>query len=70
MGEAQAKITVYEKELNNAQKVIAKSKKGQEVQQLYKDNESLQHKLRCQEDEFRMQNQTLLEELSKVSVLK
>ena len=67
MGEAQAKITVYEKELGSAQKVIAKSKKGQEVQQLYKDNESLQHKLRCQEEEFRMQNQTLLEELSKVS---
>ena len=69
LGEAQAKITVYEKELSNAQKTIGKSKKAQEVQQLYKDNESLQHKLRCQEEEFRMQNQTLLEELSKVSTI-
>ena len=67
LGEAQAKITVYEKQLSSAQKTIGKSKKAQEVQQLYKDNESLQHKLRCTEEEFRMQNQTLLEELSKVS---
>lgn len=67
LGEAQAKITVYEKELGSAQKTIGKSKKAQEVQQLYKDNESLQRKLRCTEEEFRMQNQTLLEELSKVS---
>ena len=67
LGEAQAKITVYEKELGSAQKTIGKSKKAQEVQQLYKDNESLQYKLRCTEEEFRMQNQTLLEELSKVS---
>ena len=66
LGEAQAKITVYEKELTSAQKSIAKSKKAQEVQQIIKDNESLQHKLRCQEEEFRLQNQTLLEELSKV----
>ena len=66
LGEAQAKITVYEKELTSAQKTIAKSKKALEVQQIIKDNESLQHKLRCQEEEFRLQNQTLLEELSKV----
>ena len=66
LGEAQAKITVYEKELTSAQKSIAKSKKAQEVHQIIKDNESLQHKLRCQEEEFRLQNQTLLEELSKV----
>ena len=69
LGEAQAKITVYEKELANAQKVITKSKKAQEVQQIIKGNESLQHKLRCQEEEFRIQNQTLLEELSKVRMM-
>ena len=67
LGEAQAKVNVFEKELSNAQKVIAKSKKTQEVQQILKDNESLQHKLLCQEEEFRLQNQTLLEELTKVS---
>jgi len=68
LGEAQAKITVFEKELTSAQKTIAKSKKAQEVHQIIKDNESLQHKLRCQEEEFRLQNQTLLEELSKLVV--
>jgi hypothetical protein len=57
---------VIEKELGNAQKVISKSKKVQQVQQVVKDNESLQYQLRNQEEEFRLQNQTLLEELSKV----
>ena len=66
LGEAQAKVSVYEKELSNAQKVIAKSKKAQEVQQILKDNDSLQNKLHSQEEEFRLQNQTLLEELAKV----
>ena len=66
LGEAQAKITVFEKELTNARKVIAKSKKAQEVKDIIKTNESLQSKLRCQEEEFRIQNQTLLQELSKV----
>ena len=68
MGEAQAKNNVYEKELTNANKVIAKSKKAQEVQQLFKDNDSLQRKLQSQEEEFRLQNQTLLQELSKVGI--
>ena len=68
LGEAQAKITVFEKELNNARKVIAKSKKAQEVKDIIKTNESLQNKLRCQEEEFRIQNQTLLQELSKVGL--
>ena len=66
LGEAQAKVNVYEKELSNAQKIIAKSKKAQEVQQILKDNDSLQNKLHSQEEEFRLQNQTLLEELAKV----
>ena len=57
---------MYEKELSNAQKIIAKSKKAQEVQQILKDNDSLQNKLHSQEEEFRLQNQTLLEELAKV----
>ena len=57
---------MYEKELSSAQKTIAKSKKAQEVQQILKNNESLQHKLLSQEEEFRLQNQTLLEELTKV----
>ena len=70
LGEAQAKINVYEKELTSANKVISRSKKAQDVQTLLKDNESLQRKLQSQEEEFRLQNQTLLQELSKVRIKK
>ena len=66
LGEATAKATVLEQELNKAQKVIQKSRKTSEVNNLFRDNESLQRKLVSQEDEFRIQNQTLLDELSKV----
>ncbi len=66
LGEATAKVTVLEKELASAQKTIGKSKRAQEVQQLAKENDSLQLKLRSQEDDFRLQNQALLQELSKV----
>ena len=69
LGEATAKATVLEQELNKAQKVIQKSRKTSEVQNLFKDNESLQRKLASQEDEFRIQNQTLLNELTKVRIL-
>jgi hypothetical protein len=66
LGEASAKATVLEQELAKAQKVIQKSKKTAEVQGLVRDNESLQRKLVAQEEDFRIQNQTLLNELSKV----
>jgi hypothetical protein len=55
-----------EQELTKAQKVIQKSKKVTEVQGLVRDNESMQRKLISQEEDFRIQNQTLLDELSKV----
>ena len=68
LGEATAKVTVLEQELGKVQKVIGKSKKAQDVQQLIRENDSLQLKLRSQEEDFRLQNQTLLEELSKVGI--
>ena len=39
----------------------------QEVEALIAENDSLQRKLHSQEDDFRLQNSTLMEELSKVS---
>ena len=66
MGESEAKISVLEKELSKHQRTIQKSKKATEVQMLIQENESLQRKLQSQEDEFRLQNQTLLNELSTV----
>ena len=64
--EITVKASVSEQELSKANKVILKSKKAQEVQQLAKENESLKQKLSTQEEDFRHQNQTLLQELSKV----
>ena len=69
LGEAQAKVTVLQQELSKAQKVIEKSKKNTEVQKIITENESFQRKFLAQEEEFRLQNQTLLNELSKVSII-
>ncbi|KAH6928498.1 hypothetical protein HPB50_016835 [Hyalomma asiaticum] len=43
---------------------LSRSKKAKEVEKLIVDNEVLQRKLQSQEDEFRLQNQTLMQELS------
>ncbi len=66
LGDATARCGVLEQELTRAQKTIAKSKKASEVQLVLHENESMQRKLVAQEEEFRMQNQTLLTELSNV----
>lgn len=68
MGDATAKVTVLEQELSKAQKTLQKSKKAVEMQTVLQQNDSMQKKLQSQEEEFRMQNQTLLQELSKVSI--
>ena len=62
--------TVLQQELNKAQKTIDKSKKLAEVQRILHENDSLQRKLLAQEEDFRLQNQTLLNELSLVSYIK
>ena len=55
-----------EKDLNKANTVISKSKKAKEVEVLVQDSESLQSKLISQEEDFRLQNETLMAELGKV----
>ncbi|XP_071784122.1 GRIP1-associated protein 1-like isoform X2 [Asterias amurensis] len=56
----------YEKDLLKANKTISKSKKAKDVEALLSELESLQQKLHSQEDDFRLQNSTLMQELSKL----
>ncbi|XP_072026550.1 GRIP1-associated protein 1-like isoform X2 [Amphiura filiformis] len=56
----------YEKDLQKANKTISKSKKAREVEALIAENDSLQRKLHSQEEDFRLQNSTLMAELSKL----
>ncbi|XP_043829657.1 GRIP1-associated protein 1 isoform X4 [Dromiciops gliroides] len=60
------RITFLDKEFARAQKALSKSKKAQEVEVLLSENQMLQGKLHSQEDDFRLQNSTLLQELSKL----
>jgi len=66
LGEAEARVKVLDQELAKATKVIEKSKKISEVQRLMHDNDIAGRKLISQEEEWRLQNQTLLEELQKL----
>ncbi|GFR17062.1 GRIP1-associated protein 1 [Trichonephila clavata] len=52
------------KELAKCQKIMARSKNAKDIEQLIQENESLQQKLQMQEDEFRLQNETLMKEVS------
>lgn len=49
------------------QKSISRSRKVKDIDLLVNENENLQAKLEAQEEDFRLQNQTLLQELSTVS---
>ncbi|KAK3102118.1 hypothetical protein FSP39_008912 [Pinctada imbricata] len=60
------KLESTEKDLAKAHKAIQKSKKAKEVELLIQENDQLQRKLHSQEEEFRLQNQTLMQELSSV----
>ncbi|KAM5146817.1 GRIP1-associated protein 1 isoform 2-T2 [Mantella aurantiaca] len=60
------KQTTLERDFLKAQKALSKSKKAQEVEALLGENEMLQGKLHSQEDDFRLQNSTLMQELSKL----
>ncbi|XP_062890744.1 GRIP1-associated protein 1 isoform X2 [Mobula hypostoma] len=66
MNSLRLKSTNVEKDLAKAQKAVTKSKKAQEVDALLSENEMLQGKLHSQEDDFRLQNSTLMQELSKL----
>ncbi|XP_060083093.1 GRIP1-associated protein 1-like [Ylistrum balloti] len=58
------KTDQLEKDLLKANKAIHKSKKAKEVELLLQENDTLQRKLESQEEDFRLQNQTLMTELS------
>lgn len=60
------KTSNLEKDYVKAQKALNKSKKAQEVDALINENKMLQGKLHSQEDDFRLQNSTLMQELSKL----
>ncbi|KAM4610478.1 GRIP1-associated protein 1 isoform 1-T1 [Polymixia lowei] len=60
------KNVVLERDFIKAQKALNKSKKAQEVDALLNENEMLQGKLHSQEEDFRLQNSTLMTELSKL----
>ncbi|KAM7411085.1 hypothetical protein PAMA_021186 [Pampus argenteus] len=60
------KNAVLERDFVKAQKALNKSKKAQEVDALLSENEMLQGKLHSQEEDFRLQNSTLMTELSKL----
>ncbi|XP_037677715.1 GRIP1-associated protein 1 isoform X3 [Choloepus didactylus] len=62
----QQRVTYLDKELTKAQKALSKSKKAQEVEVLLNENEMLQAKLHSQEEDFRLQNSTLMAEFSKL----
>jgi len=66
LGEAEARVKVLDQELAKATRVIEKSKKISEVQRLMHDNDIAGRKLVSQEEDWRLQNQTLLEELQKL----
>ncbi|KAM9181413.1 GRIP1-associated protein 1 isoform 4-T4 [Dugong dugon] len=60
------KVAYLDKEFAKAQKALSKSKKAQEVEGLLSENEMLQAKLHSQEEDFRLQNSTLMAEFSKL----
>ena len=61
---------MLQQELQKSKKTIEKSKKLIEVQKVITENENLHKKILAQEEDFRLQNQTLLNELSLVSSLR
>ena len=63
---AVSKMEILEKEYHKAQRVLDKSRKAKDVEMLFTENDSLQNKLIAQEEQFREQNQTLMQELAKV----
>ncbi|XP_059691299.1 GRIP1-associated protein 1 [Gavia stellata] len=60
------RVQVLDKDLAKANKALSKSKKAQEVEALLGETRMLQGKLQSQEDDFRLQNSTLLRELAKL----
>ncbi|XP_037071783.1 GRIP1-associated protein 1-like [Pollicipes pollicipes] len=64
LAEHQSRLQRSDREVARLQQVVDKSKKAREVELILQTNASLEKKLVSQEDDFRLQNQTLLQELS------
>lgn len=64
--ETKTRLQGLEEENNRYQFLIRTSKKASEVELLIRDNGYLRNKLRDQEEDFRLQNNTLLQELSRL----
>ena len=60
------KLDSVEKEYQKAQRALEKSRKAKDVEMLFAENDALQNKLISQEEQFREQNQALLQELGNV----
>ncbi|XP_071537454.1 GRIP1-associated protein 1-like isoform X2 [Panulirus ornatus] len=66
LAETKIRIQNLEEENSRYQVLIRTSKKASEVEMLIRDNGYLRNKLRDQEEDFRLQNNTLLQELSRL----
>ncbi|KAL5013569.1 hypothetical protein ScPMuIL_007839 [Solemya velum] len=64
IGFLKEKEEMLEKEVQKCNKILNKSKKAKELELLIQENNTLQGKLQSQEEDFRLQNQTLIQELS------
>ena len=60
------KCAQIEKELEKSNKIVQKSKNRKEYALLLEENEGLQHRLRDHEEDFKLQNKTLLEEVTRI----
>ncbi|XP_057370386.1 GRIP1-associated protein 1-like [Daphnia carinata] len=58
------KLDSLEKDYQKAQRALEKSRKAKDVEMLFAENDALQNKLISQEEQFREQNQALLQELA------
>jgi len=55
-----------EKDNQKLQKIQEKSRKAKDVEMLFAENDLLQKRIISQEEQFRIQNQTLMDELTLV----
>jgi len=58
------KLETIEKDNQKLQKIQEKSRKAKDVEMLFAENDMLQKRLLSQEEQFRLQNQTLMNELT------
>jgi len=64
MKNALIRLESIEKDNQKLQRIQEKSRKAKDVEMLFAENDVLQKKLHSQEEEFRLQNQTLMNELT------